>query len=364
MLDDADDGNKERDDSLARLMQLLDKFRGDTLPCFSSLEQLRLAHLLETTLTLQRHSNLLDTNAIRYLASVRHFATVQEKESLTLDYKSFVWAYRSKTPERLHQILDAFYDGRMNWSIAKRSGVFFWLQSHNDFVNRAEQVARQQFSGQDERDPTACSLLYYALGKEKLVANLWRQAFWHKDQKKMLTFLKNDFSQARWQAAAFKNAFALLSQRRFEMAASFFLLGGGLRDAVNVCTRNLDDLCLGLTIARLYEGGTKGTIFTDLLRKDVLQQAFKTNNRWLAHWALSMLGEEEQAIEVLCRPMQTLAFASGLPQEPLLAHYEDAEVAMLFSQLLEDRRLPDNLPAGIETRLTLQSHRILCSDGE
>jgi hypothetical protein len=85
-----------------------------------------------------------------------------------------------------------------------------------------------------------------------------------------------------------------------EMAASFFLLGGGLRDAVNVCTRNLNDLSLGIVIARLYEGGTNGPVFCDLLRKDVLQQALKTDNRWLAHWALSMLGEEEQALQVLC----------------------------------------------------------------
>lgn len=365
VLDDADDGDKEKEDSVARLVQLNEQLRSDTLPCFSLFRQHSLAHLLETTLTVQRHSTLLDADAIRYLTSVRCIASVQEKESLGLDYKSFVWAYRSKTQERLLQTLDTLYEDKMDWSLAKRSGIFLWLLSHDDLVTRAERVARQQYSGQDERDPTSCSLLYYALRKEKLVANLWRQAFWHKDQKKMLTFLNNDFSQARWQAAAFKNAFALLSQRRFDMAASFFLLGGGLRDAVNVCTRNLDDLCLGLTIARLYEGGTRGAIFTDLLRKDVLQQAVKTNNRWLAHWALSMLGDEDQAMEALCRPLHTLAFASGLSQEaPFSALHEDAEVTMLFSHLLADRPLPESLPAGIESSLALQSHRILCADGE
>lgn len=65
------------------------------------------------------------------------------------------------------------------------------------------------------RDPTACSLFYFALGKHKLVHGLWRQAAWHKEQSVMLKFLANDFSEARWRTAACKNAFALLSKQRF-----------------------------------------------------------------------------------------------------------------------------------------------------
>ena len=67
----------------------------------------------------------------------------------------------------------------------------------------------------DMRDPTACSLFYFALGKAKLVLGLWRQAAWHKEQAQMLKFLNNDFTQPRWRTAALKNAFALLSKRRF-----------------------------------------------------------------------------------------------------------------------------------------------------
>jgi hypothetical protein len=67
----------------------------------------------------------------------------------------------------------------------------------------------------DNRDPTACALHYFALGKVKLVHGLWRQAAWHKEQVVMLKFLSNDFSQQRWRTAALKNAYALLSKRRF-----------------------------------------------------------------------------------------------------------------------------------------------------
>jgi hypothetical protein len=67
----------------------------------------------------------------------------------------------------------------------------------------------------DDRDPTACCLYYFALGKSKLVHGLWKQAAWHKEQNVMLKFLSNDFTQARWRTAALKNAFALLSKQRY-----------------------------------------------------------------------------------------------------------------------------------------------------
>ena len=67
----------------------------------------------------------------------------------------------------------------------------------------------------DERDPTACSLFYFALGKVRLVHGLWKSAAWHKEQAVMLKFLSNDFSEPRWRTAAMKNAFALLGKQRF-----------------------------------------------------------------------------------------------------------------------------------------------------
>jgi hypothetical protein len=66
----------------------------------------------------------------------------------------------------------------------------------------------------DVRDPTACSLLYFALGKVKLVQGLWKQASWHKEQRVMLKFLANDFKDAKWKTAALKNAYALLGKQR------------------------------------------------------------------------------------------------------------------------------------------------------
>lgn len=78
-----------------------------------------------------------------------------------------------------------------------------------------EVVARNEYMTGENRDPTSCSSLYFALGKVKLVQGLWRQASWHKEQPVMLKFLSNDFSEPRWRTAALKNAFALMSKGRF-----------------------------------------------------------------------------------------------------------------------------------------------------
>jgi len=78
-----------------------------------------------------------------------------------------------------------------------------------------EVVARNTFMAQEDRDPTSCSLIFFALGKKKVVHGLWRQAPGHKEQNMMLKFLANDFTQDRWKTAALKNAYALLSKNRY-----------------------------------------------------------------------------------------------------------------------------------------------------
>lgn len=85
-----------------------------------------------------------------------------------------------------------------------------------------EVIARNEYMAGEARDPTACSLFYFALGKVKLVHGLWRQAAWHKEQGLMLKFLSNDFTEPRWRTAALKNAYALLSKRRFGKDRLYF----------------------------------------------------------------------------------------------------------------------------------------------
>lgn len=85
----------------------------------------------------------------------------------------------------------------------------------------------------------------------------------------MTQFFGQDFTQDRWKKAALKNAFALLSKQRFQHAAAFFLLGGKLWDACEVCISRLGDIQLALVIARLYEGDG-GNIYEKILKEIIL----------------------------------------------------------------------------------------------
>ena len=123
----------------------------------------------------------------------------------------------------------------------------WWLKNPTVLKQLAEQVAKCAF--QSNSDPLDAALFYLAMKKKGVLWGLFKTV---KDIK-MAEFFKNDFNEAKWQTAALKNAFVLLGKQRFEHAAAFFLLAGRLKDAVEVCLRNLHDLQLALVIVRLYE---------------------------------------------------------------------------------------------------------------
>lgn len=84
-----------------------------------------------------------------------------------------------------------------------------------------------------------------------------------------------------------------------EYAAAFFLLGGSLKDAVNVCLKQLQDFQLALAIARVVEQGVEGPVFCSILSSTVLPTAFKDGNRWLASWAFWLLRRRDLSVRVL-----------------------------------------------------------------
>ncbi|KAG5338596.1 hypothetical protein C0989_006849 [Termitomyces sp. Mn162] len=228
-----------------------------------------------------------------------------------------------------------------------------------------EVIARNEYMAGDNRDPTACSLYYFALGKVKLVHGLWRQAAWHKEQGLMLKFLSNDFSEPRWRTAALKNAFALLSKRRFEYAAAFFLLGGALKDAVNVCIKQLDDFQLAVALARAVEQSNEGPILLEILDSVVLPIAFKNGNRWLASWAFWLLHRRDMAVRILLTPLQDIANSLNIQVTEIgEPHYDDPSLALLFSQLrsktLQAAKGTSEISGRSEYNFVLQMARVFC----
>ena len=106
-----------------------------------------------------------------------------------------------------------------------------------------------------------------------------------------------------WASAAL--VCTLLRNRRLhlmlmiEYAAAFFLLGQSLKDAVNVCIKQLGDFQTAIAIARVVEQSNEGPVFLDILQNTVLPTAFKDGNRWLASWAFWLLHKRDLSVRVL-----------------------------------------------------------------
>ncbi|KAF8973548.1 WD repeat-containing protein [Flammula alnicola] len=338
--------------------RLIEKLESHTLPNLSSNEQAHLIVLIQATLDIDEQRRALDSNGLRYLISMRSFYIINRRVSgpegarKRLRYRDIIWAFHSESQELLlSSSAAACNNGKMTWSDARALGVALWLNSGESLYMAGE-----------NRDPTACSLFYFALGKVKLVQGLWRQAAWHREQAVMLKFLGHDFTEPRWRTAALKNAFALLSKQRFEYAAAFFLLGNSLKDAVNVCLKQLGDFQLAVALARIVEQSNEGPILQEILTNTVLPTAFELGNRWLGSWAFWLLHRRDLAVRILLVGV----FRHESPEigEP---HYDDPGLALLFSQLrsktLQTAKGTSEISGRSEFNFVLQMARVFCRMG-
>ncbi|TCD69890.1 regulator of (H+)-ATPase in vacuolar membrane [Steccherinum ochraceum] len=359
---------------------LLERMDENTLPHLTPNEHQSLYVLIQTTLQ-------ANPNGLRYLTMMRIFYNNNRRLSLPntpashgavsllaqrrqrLRYRDMVWAFHSESQDLLLSAsVDACDGGKMTWPDARAMGVFLWLRSVETMRTHMEVIARNQFLSGELRDPTTCSIFYFALGKVKLVHGLWRQAAGHKEQSLMLKFLNNDFTEPRWRTAALKNAYALLSKRRFEYAAAFFLLGGSLKDAVNVCLRNLQDFQLAIALARVVEQDEDGPILKEILNSTVLPTAFQEGNRWLASWAFWMLRRRDIAVRVLLSPLRDLANSLSIVVTEIgEPHFDDPSLALLFSQLktktLQTAKGTSEISGRTEFNFVLQMARVFCRMG-
>ncbi len=87
--------------------------------------------------------------------------------------------------------------------------TFRWQRAHFEIV------ARNEYTKSEVKDPINCSLFYLALKKKTVLQGLWRMASWNREQAATLKLLANNFDDPRWKTSALKNAYALMSRRRF-----------------------------------------------------------------------------------------------------------------------------------------------------
>ncbi|CED84427.1 RAVE (regulator of V-ATPase assembly) complex subunit RAV1/DMX protein, WD repeat superfamily [Phaffia rhodozyma] len=323
--------------------------------------------LVQTVIEVDEQQRALDVNGLRYLISIRfhvnwkyRLSTIDSRPTTppirtvaiqkpaasdstphhhhhrSLSFRNIVWASQSQSQEILLAAATEALGGKMYWNDAKALGVFLWIRSKETLRSQFEVIARNEFMRGEDRDPTTCSLFYFALRKSKLVQGLWKQAAWHPEQKMMLKFLGNNFDEPRWKTAALKNAFALMAKQRHAYAAAFFLLGDSLKDAVNVCIKQLDDFQLAVTLARIMEDGNDGPVLRTILSKTIVPKAFKGGHRWLGTWAFWMLNKRDLAVRILITPLQDLQASIRTEYDiPEVGGSEndDPSLALLFSQI-------------------------------
>lgn len=377
---------QESDFDRQLVKQLIEDLETYPPPHFTPNEQAHLSVMIETTLEVEEQRRALDANGLRYLAMMRSFQILNRRASEPsspqsngviprqtgrrerLRYRDMIWAFHSESQELMLSASLSSCGGKMTWNEARSLGVFIWLTSADTMRSHMEVIARNQYLAGDNRDPTACSLFYFALGKVKLVHGLWRTAAWHPEQTIMLKFLSNDFTQPRWRTAALKNGYALLAKQRYEYAAAFFLLGGSLKDAVNICIRQLRDFQLAVALARVVEQGDRGPVLRDVLENTVIPLAFKDGNRWLGSWAFWLLHRRDFAVRILVAPLRDTATAFNSQSievgEP---HYDDPSLALLFSQLklktLQTAKGTSEISGQMEFNFVLQVARVFCRLG-
>ncbi|KAJ7487439.1 RAVE protein 1 C terminal-domain-containing protein [Mycena galericulata] len=378
------DDDEEEGFSRVLVHRLIETLENNPLPHLTPNEQAHLLVLIQATLEIDEQRRALDSNGLRYLITMRSFYILNHRASAPgspqshntiprqtgrrerLRYRDMVWAFHSESQDLLLSASTAACNGKMCWADARALGVSIWLNSAEAMKSHMEVIARNEFMAGDTRDPTACSLYYFALGKVKLVHGLWRQSAWHKEQAVMLKFLANDFSEPRWRTAALKNAYALLSKRRFEYAAAFFLLGGALQDAVNVCLKQLGDFQLAVALARVVEQSDDGPVLLGILNNTVIPTAFREGNRWLASWGFWLLHRRDLAVRILVTPLQDVADSLDI-KDIGESHYDDPSLALLFSQLrsktLQAAKGSSEISGRAEFNFVLQIARVFCRMG-
>ncbi|KAL2821283.1 RAVE protein 1 C terminal-domain-containing protein [Aspergillus cavernicola] len=289
------------------------------LPQLTSQEQFRLVDTIECVATVEKHRRSMDDNAARFLLffrqhMLRRTQAVASNEAVS--WREIVWAFHSSSQDILLDLVSRQFGGKLTWKTARETGMFMWLSNPATIREQLEIVARNEYIKTEEKNPIDCSLYYLALRKKNILQGLWRMAHWNREQNATQKLLANDFKDPRWQTAALKNAYALLGRRRFEYAATFFLLAGHLRDAAFVCANQVGDLQLAIAITRAYEGDD-GPVLKEILETRVLPEAAADGNRWMASWAFWMLGRRDMAVRSLISPVESLIHLSpGSPETP------------------------------------------------
>lgn len=310
---------------------LRDKLAKNALPYLTRHQQITLITVIEAMEEIDRNEKIVDINGIRFILGIKLFLSHKSTQA-SLTMRDISWALHSDNKEILLTMLNS---SLKSWERAREYKISYWAK-REDLVKKFEEIAKLEFTKDDKRNPSNCTIFYLALKKKHILVGLWRISSGHPDQQKLLKFLSNDFTEPRWRTAALKNAFVLLSKHRYMDAASFFLLADSLKDAVNVLVKQIKDLDLAIGICRVYEGDN-GPVLDDLLTKQFLPQAVLDNDRWTSSFIYWKLKKQKLAIKALIKSPVDLEGNDKLVDRDMVINksflVEDPVLLLMYIQL-------------------------------
>lgn len=188
----------------------------------------------------------------------------------------------------------------LTWDSIRQYCVPLWYEDGNKLKALVEKLAMIEYKKQ--RDPDDVILYYIAMGKLPVLLTLYRSQA--PPNPKMVGFLSNDFKDARWQTAAVKNAYVLLSQKKYFMSTAFFLLGGKLKEALDVVVNNMEDIQLAILLCRLSESPNSKSIedkplLKKLIQEEIIGKGVQLGDTWLVSIGETLLGNHVQSVNVL-----------------------------------------------------------------
>lgn len=174
--------------------------------------------VIDTVMQSEQARRSLDENGIRYLLYLRlnlYLAKLSPTKNVEMHQVDIFWAYHSESQDILYETCVTVAGGKLLWPQVRAFGMGYWMKNLETLKRTFEILGRNHFKVVDEGDPVGCALFFAALKKKNLLLALWKTTPDTAEKATMLKFLSNDFNEARWQTAAAKNAFALMSRQRF-----------------------------------------------------------------------------------------------------------------------------------------------------
>eukprot|EP00397_Hematodinium_sp_SG-2012_P000768 GEMP01000769.1.p1 GENE.GEMP01000769.1~~GEMP01000769.1.p1 ORF type:complete len:1841 (-),score=424.56 GEMP01000769.1:548-6070(-) len=193
---------------------------------------------------------------------------------------------------------------RPTWEEYRKAGLGLWCGDQEMGVLRQaiEEIPRRilQGSKDKEKNPEDVALWYALLGRKTLLVALYKQA----KKLPIAKLLVEELHQEPNRTKVLKNAYHLITQKRYFLAATFFFLAGEYRDACDVCVRYIQDLSLAMVVARFGDSqvGT-AELVTHIAIDEILPLANDAKDPFLlsmVHWHAKDYAAAWEALQAPC----------------------------------------------------------------